>query len=185
MMPVALKFASANSLSLCAATTVASSRMQAMPSRARSAILTGGSGPACAHACRRARFTAALTFRRVRSPPAAASFSARHAAGTDTTAPNSSCWSPHHPEIADHPGPDRDRARQIGKDPAPVMPARRRRQRRRQAGRQARPVRHLAQQDQPRVRHDARAAAPATSRPRDHPVAFTRKALLELERIRA
>jgi hypothetical protein len=89
-----LKFASASSLSLCAGTTVASSRMQATPSSCRSAIRTGGSGPACAHACRRARFTAAVIFRRARSPPAAASFSARHAVGTDATGPNSSRWSP-------------------------------------------------------------------------------------------
>ena len=65
----------------------------------------------------------------------------------------------HHPEIADHPGPVRDRARQVREDAAPVMAAQRRRQRRRQPGRQARPVRELPQQDKPRVRHDARAAA--------------------------
>ena len=65
-----------------------------MPSKTRSAIRTGGSGPACAHACRRALFTAAVTLRRARSPPAAASFSTRHAVGTDATGPNSSRWSP-------------------------------------------------------------------------------------------
>ena len=65
----------------------------------------------------------------------------------------------HHPEIADHPGAVRDRARQVREHAAPVMPAQGRRQRRRQASRQARPVRQLAQQHQPRVRHDARAAA--------------------------
>jgi len=37
--------------------------------------------------------TAAVTLRRVRSPPAAASFSARHAVGTDSTGPSSSRWS--------------------------------------------------------------------------------------------
>jgi hypothetical protein len=65
----------------------------------------------------------------------------------------------HHPEIADHPGPVGDRARQVREDAAPVVAAQRRWQRRRQAGRQPRSVRELAQQDKPRVRHDARAAA--------------------------
>ena len=65
----------------------------------------------------------------------------------------------HHPEIADHPGPVRDRARQVREDPAPVMAAQRRRQRRRQPGCQARPVRQLPQQGKARVRHDPRAAA--------------------------
>ena len=65
----------------------------------------------------------------------------------------------HHPEIADHPGPVGDRTSQVGEDAAPVMPAQRRGQRSRQPGRQARPVGQLPQQDQPRVRHDARAAA--------------------------
>src|ERR1022692_1260233 len=48
----------------------------------------------CAHACRRALLTAAVTFRLLRSPPAAISLSARHAVGTDATGPNSSRWSP-------------------------------------------------------------------------------------------
>jgi hypothetical protein len=96
--------------------------MQAVPSRVRSAIRTGGSGPACAHACRRARFTAALTLRRARSPPAAASFSTRHAVGTDATAPKKLSLVAHHPEIADHPAPVRDRARQVREHPAAVMP---------------------------------------------------------------
>ena len=60
----------------------------------RSAIRTGGSDPACAHACRRALFNAAVTLRRPRSPQAADSFSARHTVGTDATGPNSSRWSP-------------------------------------------------------------------------------------------
>jgi hypothetical protein len=47
-----------------------------------------------ARACRRAVFTAAVTFRLLRSPPPAISLSARHAAGTDATGPNSSRWSP-------------------------------------------------------------------------------------------
>ena len=72
--------------------------MQVTPSSLRSATRTGGSPPCrampCAHACRRALFTAALTFRLLRSPPAAISFSARHAVGTDATCPNSSRWSP-------------------------------------------------------------------------------------------
>ena len=68
--------------------------MHVTPSRTRSATCTGGSGPACAHACRRARFTAAVILRRARSPPAAASFSARQAVGTDATGPKTSRWSP-------------------------------------------------------------------------------------------
>jgi hypothetical protein len=48
---------------------VASRRMQVTPSRTRPAIGTGGSDPACAHACRRALLTAALTLRPARSPP--------------------------------------------------------------------------------------------------------------------
>ena len=53
------------------------------------------------------------------TPPPAASFSARHTVGTDATCPNSSRWSPHHPEIADHPRPVGHRARQVGQDAAP------------------------------------------------------------------
>jgi hypothetical protein len=89
-----LKFGSASSLSLCAVTTVASSRMQVTPSSFRPATRTAGSPPCrampCAHACRRALLTAAVAFRRLRSPPAAISFSARHTVGTDATGPNSS-----------------------------------------------------------------------------------------------
>ena len=48
----------------------------------------------CAQACCRALFTAAVILRRLRSPPAAIYFSARHAVGTDATGPNSSRWSP-------------------------------------------------------------------------------------------
>ena len=65
----------------------------------------------------------------------------------------------HHPEITDHPGPVRDRARQVGEHASPGMAARRRRQRRRQARRQTAPVRQLTQQHQPRMRHDPRAAS--------------------------
>lgn len=48
-----------------------------------------------------------------------------------------------------------DRARQVSGNAAPVVAAQGRGQRGRQAGRQTRPVRELAQQDKPRVRHDA------------------------------
>jgi hypothetical protein len=97
------------------------------------------------HACRRALFTASVTFRLLRSPSAAISFSARHAVGTEATGPNIPLVA-HHPEIADHPRPVGDRARQVRQHPALVMAAQRRRQRRRQPGRQARPVRQLPQQ---------------------------------------
>ena len=72
--------------------------------------------------------------------------------------PNSSRWSPITRKSLITRGPVRDRARQVGEHPAPVMPAQRRWQRRRQPGRQARPVRQLPQQRQPGVRHDARTA---------------------------
>ena len=66
----------------------------------------------------------------------------------------------HHPEIGDHPGAVRDRARQIGRHPAPVMDQEpRRRQRPRQATRQARPIGQVPQQRQPGMRHDALTAA--------------------------
>ena len=78
----------------CANVTVASSRMQVTPSRVRSASRTPGSAPCraatCAHACRRAVFTAAVIRRSARAPPRAISASVRHAVGTDATSPNSS-----------------------------------------------------------------------------------------------
>ena len=113
----------------------------------------------CAHACRRALFTAAVILRLLRSPPAAISFSARHAVGTDATGPNSSRWSPITRKSLITRAPSAIAHARSDEDAAPVMAAQRRRQRRRQPGRQARPVRQLPQQDKPRVRHDARAAA--------------------------
>ena len=66
----------------------------------------------------------------------------------------------HHPEIGDHPGAVRDRARQISRHPAPVMHQEpRRRQRPRQAARQARLIGQVPQQHQPGMRHDALTAA--------------------------
>ena len=67
--------------------------MQVTPSSRQSAIRTGGSPPRampCAHACRRALFTAAVILRVLRSQPAAVSLSARHAVGADATGPSSS-----------------------------------------------------------------------------------------------
>ena len=73
--PYPLKFASASSLPECAKVTVASSRMQVTPVQhpcprpaPRAARRAGP--PTCAHACRRAAFTAAV-IRRVRPAPAA------------------------------------------------------------------------------------------------------------------
>jgi len=81
-------------LSECANVTVASSRMQVTPSRVLSASRTPGSAPCraqiCAHACRRAAFTAAVIRLSARLPQLAISFSVRHAVGTDATSPNSS-----------------------------------------------------------------------------------------------
>ena len=94
MMPNPLKFASASSFSECAGTTVASSRMQVTPSRTLSASRTPGSvqcrAVTCAHACRRAVLTVAVTRVSAPLPPRAISWSVRHAVGTDATSPNSS-----------------------------------------------------------------------------------------------
>jgi hypothetical protein len=93
-MAFSLKFASASSLSECAKVTVASSRMQVTPSRVLSASLIPGSAPCramtCAHAWRRAAFTAVVIRRPACFPQLAISFSVRHAVGTDATSPNSS-----------------------------------------------------------------------------------------------
>ena len=179
-----LKFASASSLPLCAVTTVASSRMQATPSRNRSAIRTGGSVPACPHARRRALFTAAVTLRRPRSPPAAASFSARHAVGTDATGPKTSRWSPitrkslitRAPSAIAHARSASTRPRSwppSGDGSAADRPA-------------VSPVRSASSRSSTSPACDTTPVPPyVTSRPRDHPVAFTWKVLLELERIRA
>ncbi len=78
----------------CANVTVASSRMQVTPARVLSASRTPGSAPCraatCAHACRRAVFTATVIRLSARAPPRAISASVRHAVGTDATSPNSS-----------------------------------------------------------------------------------------------
>ena len=44
----------------------------------------------CAHACRRAAFTAAVSRLSALPPAPAISFSVRHAVGTEATSPNSS-----------------------------------------------------------------------------------------------
>jgi hypothetical protein len=68
--------------------------MQVTPSRVRSASRTPGSAPCraitCAHACRRAPFTAAISRLSARPPAPAISFSVRYNVGTDATSPNSS-----------------------------------------------------------------------------------------------
>ena len=126
---------------------------------------TGGSAPACAHACRRALFTAAATLRcpvpgagdLLQRPPRR-----RHRRDLPEQLPLIA----HHPEIADHPGAVGDRARQVAHDPAPVMPPQRRRQRLRQARRQAPLIRKVPQQRQPGMRRDARTAASDFQTPR-------------------
>jgi hypothetical protein len=65
----------------------------------------------------------------------------------------------HDAEVADHAGAVGGRAGQVGEDPSPVQAAVRRRQRRRQARGQAGAVAELAEEDQARVRYDARSAA--------------------------
>jgi hypothetical protein len=73
----------------------------------------------------------------------------------------------HHPEIGDHPGAVRDRARQIRRHPAPVMHQEPRRgQRPRQPAGQARLIGQVPQQHQPGVRHDALTAASYFQAPR-------------------
>ena len=68
--------------------------MQTTPSSILSASRTPGSAPClaatCAHACRLAMLTAAVTRLSARAPPRAISASVRHAVGTDATSPNSS-----------------------------------------------------------------------------------------------
>jgi hypothetical protein len=95
--PKPLKFGSAPCLSEWQATTVASSRRQVTPSSTLSAMATPGSAPCrvsiCAHAARRAAFTAPAIRPSVRPPPAAISSSPLQHVGTDATSPNSSRWS--------------------------------------------------------------------------------------------
>jgi hypothetical protein len=68
--------------------------MHVTPSSVLSASRTPGSAPcratACAHARRRAVFTACVIRLSARIPPRAISFSVRHAVGTDATSPNNS-----------------------------------------------------------------------------------------------
>src|ERR1019366_6900330 len=145
-------------------------------------IRTGGSPPCralpCAHACRRAPLTAAVTFRLLQSPPAAISLSARHAVGTDATGPNSSRWPPPPrkpllppapPPIA-HARPARPRPRSwppSGEGSAADSP-------------DVRPVRSVTWRSSASPACDTTPVPPpVTSRPRDHPVAFTWKVLLE------
>ncbi|HUC26293.1 MAG TPA: hypothetical protein VMA73_26620 [Streptosporangiaceae bacterium] len=161
-----MTFASASSLPLCAWTTVASSRMHVTSSRTRSATRTGGRGPACAHACRRALFTAAVTLRRARSPSAAASFSARHAVGTDATGPNSSRRSPitRAPSAIAHARSAMTRPRSCppaGDGSAADSPA-------------VRPVRSASSRSSTSPACGTTPVPPSlTSRPSDHPVACT------------
>jgi hypothetical protein len=147
-----------------------------MPSSFRSATLTGGRAPCrampWAHACRRALFTAAVILRLLRSPPAAVSFSARHAVGTDATGPSNSRWSPITrkslitlaPSAIAHARSDKTRPRSCpprGEGSAADRPA-------------VRPVRSDNCRSSTSPACDTiPVPPPLTSRPRDHPVAFT------------
>jgi hypothetical protein len=123
---------------------------------------------------------AAATLRRVRSPPAAFSFSARHAVGTDATCPNTSPWSPI------------TRKSLITRAPSAIAQARSAKTRPRSrpppgvgsaADRPAvRPVRSASCRSSTRPACDTTPVPPpATSRPRDHAVAFMQKMLLEMD----
>ena len=114
--------------------------MQVTPSRSRSAIRTGGRLPGL-RPCVPPRLVHRGGDLAAGAVPAGRGFLQRPPRGRDRRDRAEQLpLVAHHPEIADHPGPVRDRARQVREDPAPVMPARRRRQRRRQPGRQAGPV---------------------------------------------
>ena len=132
----------------------------------------------CAHACRRALFTAAVILRLLRSPPAAVSLSARHAVGTDATGPNSSRWSPitrkslitRAPSAIAHARSEKTRPRSwppSGDGSAADSP-------------DVRPVRSDSCRSRARPACDTTPVPPpVTSRPRDHPVACTEKVLLQ------
>jgi hypothetical protein len=102
----------------CAVTTVASSRMQVTPSTALSATRTGGSTGTCAQACRRAARRGGQ--RAPRDLPAVRDLPQhpprrrhrRHRAIPLRLIP-------HNPQVADHPRPVRDRARQVSDHPPP------------------------------------------------------------------
>ena len=183
-----MKFASASSLSECAKVTVASSRMQVTPSRTLSASRTPGSAPcraaACAHAC------PARRTHRGSKPPARPGPAVRDLLQRPPHRrhrrhqPEQFLLISHDPEIGDHPGAVRDRARQIRQHPAPVMHQQPWcRQRPRQAAGQAGPVSQVPQQRQPGMRHDSLAAA-GDFQSRDHPVTFTPEVLPDLGSIR-
>jgi hypothetical protein len=94
-----------------------------LPVRGRIAGIPPRRAMPWAHACRRALFIAAVTFRLLRSPsrrrPPSAPPRGRH--GRDR--PEQFRLTAHHPEIADHQGGVRDRACQVREDAAQVMPA--------------------------------------------------------------
>jgi hypothetical protein len=162
----------------------ASSRMQVTPSSTLSASRIPGSAPCraviCAQACRRATFTAAVTRRSALLPARAISASVRHAVGTDATSPNSSAWS------------DITRKSEITRAPSAIAQARSASTRPRSCTR----IRAVASAaDRPPVRPVLSAKCrsstspacdttprppPVTSSPRDHPVTFTAKVLLDL-----
>src|SRR5450755_1827824 len=114
------------------------------------------------------------------APPAAISFSDRQAVGTDATGPNSSRWSPitrkslitRAPSAIAHARSEKTRPRSWpprGEGSAAERPA-------------VRPVRSASCRSRASPACDTTPVPPpVTSRPRDHPVAFTWKVLLELE----
>ena len=175
--PKPLKFGSASPLSEQACTTVASSRDAGHPHAcgprlAPAAARRAGRCPAPRRAGGPAYRGGDL--RRPRSPRQPISLSARHAVGTDATGPNISRWSPiTRKSLITRALSAIAHARSANTRPR-SMAAQRRRQRRRQARRQAR--------SGPKAAAAARPACdtipvppPVTSRPRDHPVAFTQK----------
>ena len=74
----------------------------------------------CAHATRRAAFTAAVICPAVLAPRPI-SLSVRHAVGTGRHRAEQPAPVADHPEVADRLAAIRDRAGQVGKHPAPVV----------------------------------------------------------------
>ena len=121
--------------------------------------------------------TAAVTLRRPRSPRQPISLSARHAVGTDATGPNISRWSPiTRKSLITRALSAIAHARSANTRPGHGRPA----------ATAAPPTGQTSGPSGPKAAAAARPACdtipvppPVTSRPRDHPVAFTQKVLLE------
>ena len=136
----------------------------------------------CAHARRRAAFTAAVIRASGRLPPPAISLSARQQVGTEAARPNSSRWPAITLKSLITSAPSAIPHARSASTPAPVMDQQPPRgQRLGQARRQPRPIGQRPQQNQARVRHDALAATSDFQAPRPpgnvHPTGAPRSGL--------